>query len=908
MGKNKEKGRQDARPYLRTRPWSRPPSPLPSPVSLSVPVYRSSSTLSPTIVLGDSTLGVASQSEIATAGSTDPRLGHASHSAPGGAKKGRKRRNIFDKLGSVLTKSASPTGVLKPLVDGIEEVTEIFQSVGLFNSEHQSVLQQLTDLLEKFSECITRQETIDITGCIQQICGEIYVEIDRVKARHKEHSHPRQKDALQDVDDMLTYFRRVNVMIACLNLNVDVKAFRVVNEYVTESRLNGLKQTATTSGIYNSAESDELGRRSCTNQTRTEPAPAYWLNGMAGTGKTTISYTLCEKLKEANMLGASFFCSRSLPQCRDVNLILPLVAYQLACFSSPFRCLLVRELEMDPDIHTKALKIQFENMIVKPLMEAQNALFGRKVVVVIDALDECESSQGVRQLLDLLIKEELKFSIKIFLSSRPESEIYPRMSAFNGAKPRPYLILHELGTTEICRDIKTYFRAELQSFDLPDSHITRLVAQSGVLFIYASTVVKYIQEGAEQGELGERLATMLGLTSVSHSLQERDIDTLYETILARAFDNPRLETGSKQRMERVLWTVICAQEPLTINGIAGLLEPMTSKRIQAVIQPLRSVLHVTDSNGLVTTLHASFLEFMLNPYRSARFHRPASEYHSVMCRACFHAIKNHIPQFNICALESSFYPEKEVIDIDKRTNNSISAGMYYACRHWAAHLERSGQAADLETLLEDFLSARLLLWMEVLNLTRRMNEGPRLLQAAKRWCINLGSSREIIDLAQDAWSFVLTYTGNTGNNVTLLDSQTGEVILGPLNIHTRHINPIGFSPNGVHFATVSDNGAIRIWDRSVSASICPTPTSNQSQIISSASTSEITRDTAWDMSKNGWMVNDRSQYLAWVPLSLRPLVLAYCNTGMVSAEGYIKVDFGNAFIGEKWTGCYIPAS
>ncbi|KEP47363.1 vegetative incompatibility protein HET-E-1, partial [Rhizoctonia solani 123E] len=137
-----------------------------------------------------------------------------------------------------------------------------------------------------------------------------------------------------------------------------------------ESRLNGLKQKATMSGIYNSAKSGELGRRLCTDHTRVEviksimewahqtgPAQVYWLNGMAGTGKTTISYTLCEKLKQSNMLGASFFCSRSPPQCRDVNLILPLMAYQLACFSSPFRCLLARELEMDPDIHTKALKV-----------------------------------------------------------------------------------------------------------------------------------------------------------------------------------------------------------------------------------------------------------------------------------------------------------------------------------------------------------------------------------------------------------------------------------------------------------------------------------------------------------------------------------------------------------------------
>jgi adenylylsulfate kinase-like enzyme len=33
----------------------------------------------------------------------------------------------------------------------------------------------------------------------------------------------------------------------------------------------------------------------------------YWLVGMAGTGKSTISHSLCEILDGKNMLGASFF-------------------------------------------------------------------------------------------------------------------------------------------------------------------------------------------------------------------------------------------------------------------------------------------------------------------------------------------------------------------------------------------------------------------------------------------------------------------------------------------------------------------------------------------------------------------------------------------------------------------------
>jgi hypothetical protein len=52
----------------------------------------------------------------------------------------------------------------------------------------------------------------------------------------------------------------------------------------------------------------------------------YWLNGIIGTGKTTIAYTLCEMLVVSNLL-AAFFCSLSLPDCRDINILLPTITF-----------------------------------------------------------------------------------------------------------------------------------------------------------------------------------------------------------------------------------------------------------------------------------------------------------------------------------------------------------------------------------------------------------------------------------------------------------------------------------------------------------------------------------------------------------------------------------------------------
>ena len=58
------------------------------------------------------------------------------------------------------------------------------------------------------------------------------------------------------------------------------------------------------------------------------------MNGMAGTGKTTIALTLCEKLvgEPAVILGGTFFCSRSagVIDRTDAQRIVPTLAMLLA--------------------------------------------------------------------------------------------------------------------------------------------------------------------------------------------------------------------------------------------------------------------------------------------------------------------------------------------------------------------------------------------------------------------------------------------------------------------------------------------------------------------------------------------------------------------------------------------------
>ena len=49
-------------------------------------------------------------------------------------------------------------------------------------------------------------------------------------------------------------------------------------------------------------------------------SPVFWLNGLAGTGKSTIAQTVSERVFADGLLGASFFCSRDFEDRRNLHL------------------------------------------------------------------------------------------------------------------------------------------------------------------------------------------------------------------------------------------------------------------------------------------------------------------------------------------------------------------------------------------------------------------------------------------------------------------------------------------------------------------------------------------------------------------------------------------------------------
>ncbi|KAG8751875.1 hypothetical protein FRC11_008913 [Ceratobasidium sp. 423] len=458
---------------------------------------------------------------------------------------------------------------LKSAVNAFIRCLDIVEAATLNDNDYGQLADEfksMADILDKHAEELGDEMG---SGSIANIARSIREQADDIKNREERGGLGRRIiEASQDRDDVIRSYRQIEKLFRQLQSNITIGTRGDVKKQFETILLRGMFPVY--DAKYNSSYSTSIRRHGCTAQTReriqkdiqewaTDPAGAkiYWLSGMAGTGKTTIAYSLCQWLEDTSRLGASFFCSRIPSACHSLREVVPTLAYQLARYSPVFRSELCAMLKDDPDAATLNVTPQFEKLLYLPVLAAGNAI-PDGVVVVIDALDECEDGYSVRLFLDVLLGFAAHLPLKFFVASRPEHIIRDRMLSQEGA-PRSILQLHDIEESIVEGDIKKYLTDALQSMSPPPSpeQIELLTKRSGKLFIYAATVIRYIHPRDIPVNSRDRLKAMLAAartleTDADNAYQ--DLDRLYTSVLTTAFDK-RLGEKERVNMQRVLWTI-----------------------------------------------------------------------------------------------------------------------------------------------------------------------------------------------------------------------------------------------------------------------------------------------------------------------------------------------------------------
>lgn len=150
----------------------------------------------------------------------------------------------------------------------------------------------------------------------------------------------------------------------------------------------------------------------------------FWLNGMAGTGKSTISRTVAASFKKIDILGASFSFKRGEGDQGNAKRLFPTLAWQLAAKFPKMTPSINEAIKRDPDISTKSLKNQFNQLLLQPLHDLEAQIQQQLlIVIVIDALDECRGEDDIEGILRLLpqVKASKSIQLRFFFnqSTRP---------------------------------------------------------------------------------------------------------------------------------------------------------------------------------------------------------------------------------------------------------------------------------------------------------------------------------------------------------------------------------------------------------------------------------------------------------------------------------------------------------
>jgi len=176
----------------------------------------------------------------------------------------------------------------------------------------------------------------------------------------------------------------------------------------------------------------------------------FWLNGLAGTGKSTIARTVARRYFKQKRLGASFFFSRGGGDIGHAGKFFTSIAVQLAYNAPPFRRYISEAVKEQIDIANHFLRDQWRQLVLRPLLRLDKRLSPSSYLLVVDALDECDNEDHIRTILQLLSEVRLLTTVRlrVFLTSRPEIPIRHGICRIPQAEHQDF-VLHNIEPTSI---------------------------------------------------------------------------------------------------------------------------------------------------------------------------------------------------------------------------------------------------------------------------------------------------------------------------------------------------------------------------------------------------------------------------------------------------------------------------
>ncbi|KAK1235003.1 hypothetical protein PQX77_001781 [Marasmius sp. AFHP31] len=371
-----------------------------------------------------------------------------------------------------------------------------------------------------------------------------------------------------------------------------------------------------------------------------------WLSGAAGVGKSAIALSIAKSFEDGGLLSSSFFFFRSDSKRNNPAALVLTMAHDLAITTPLVRNCIEQRVSADPKILEASLEQQYRELVIAPTLmwNRQRSLWGTPVVpniVIIDGLDECGDEPTQLRVLSIIqstYQQTPHSPLRFLICSRPEAWIQEAFSDEPLLQLSRNIVLDD--SLEAREDIRRYYRHHFREiatsrkyrqvrFPNPwpsERDLEILVERSCAQFVYASTLVKFIQLAYNHPIV--QLSIILDSRAVPRSSKSpyHDLDCLYHVILSANSDHDELIL--------ILVAIIVLSDhfqyskpcPAMIEAILGL----PSGQVALTLRGMYSVLKIGDWKDPIELYHTSFRDYLVDHDRS--YIDIAAQKHVIACR------------------------------------------------------------------------------------------------------------------------------------------------------------------------------------------------------------------------------------------------------------------------------------